>query len=150
MTPPLHEHMNQQSESIVDWTAHPARQRPEQAVLALGLVAVFSIAVLLSAQSVLWACFAAALLLVALNRFFLPSRFVLDAEGITARYPLRTASRRWADLRRFHVDEYGGYLSTHAQPSRLDAYRGIHLLFDEQRETIVREIARRLPEEARQ
>ncbi len=141
--------MANQTETILSWTAHPARQRPEQASLAIGLIVVFSIAVLLSTGSVAWACFSAGLLVLTLNRFFLPSRYVIDGESITARYPLRSMTMRWSELRRFHVDEYGGYLSNRPERSRLDAYRGIHLLFDEQRERVINEITRRLPEEAR-
>ena len=40
-----------------------------------------------------------------------------DADGITARYPLRSQRCRWADVRRFMADAHGGYLSTRSRRS---------------------------------
>ena len=76
-------------------------------------------------------------LVVALNRFFFPSRFRIDPEGITARFPFQTQRLRWAEIRRFVVDEHGGYLSTRSKLSRLDAYRGLHILFGRHRQAVI-------------
>jgi hypothetical protein len=93
-----------------------------------------------SFESIMLGVIALLVLIAALNRFYFPSTFQLDKEGITARYPLRRKRERWDRLRRFVHDEYGGYLSSRAQPSRLDAYRGIHLLFGQQREAAIKHI----------
>jgi len=86
----------------------------------------------------------AVLLILALNRFFLPSRFSVDHEGITANHPLRSRRLRWTDVRRFVHDGRGGYLSTMARPSRLDAWRGMHILFGDQRQGVIDQIHGRL------
>jgi hypothetical protein len=133
-------------EGEFSWQAHPARERIGHAAAAL--VAVMAMGVLsgLLMQSSLWGVLAVALLMLALNRFFFPSRFIIDGEGITAHYPLRRKRLCWTDLRRFARDESGGYLSTRVRPSRLDAYRGMHILFGREREAILTRIREHLPQ----
>lgn len=128
------------------WRAHPAREHVGRAAFGAALIAGLAALTSLFMQSVPWGLFAAAILLLTLNRFFLPSRFTIDAEGITARYPLRRQRLRWAELRRYASDDHGGYLSTRARRSWLDAYRGLHVLFGEHREVVSARIRAHLSE----
>ncbi|MHC5024030.1 MAG: hypothetical protein ACYTGG_08970 [Planctomycetota bacterium] len=139
-----------QSGREFSWRAHPARERGARTVAAVVIIAAASGGVVLAAGvpgwSVTLAVVAASVLVLATNRFFFPSRFTIDREGITARYPLRTMHRRWSDLRRFVHDRDGGYLSTRARASRLDGYQGMHILFGDQREAVIDRIRRLLRE----
>ena len=116
---------------------------------AAGLIVAFAAAIWISFGSPGWAIFGIVALVVALNRFFFPSRFKLDTEGITARFPLRTQRLGWADVRRFVVDEHGAYLSTRQARSRLDGYRGLHLLLGRNRSNVLDHIRAHLSEGAR-
>ena len=60
-----------------------------------------------------------------INRFFLPSTFKIDEDGITASYPLRSMRLKWKDLRRFLVGEQGGLLSRRARSSSMDVFTGM-------------------------
>ena len=111
------------------WQAHPARERKQAAIGAAMIVAGVCLAAWIFTHSLVWAGLAGVVLVAALNRFYFPSRFVINAEGITARYLLRTQQIRWDDIRRFVQDNRGGYISTRAKRSWLDAYRGMHILF---------------------
>ena len=95
-----------------------------------------------------WALVAVAILLAALNRFFFPSRFVLDGEGITARHALGSRRLRWADVRRFAHDDEGGLLSTRARDSWVTAHRGLQVLFGSQRDAVLARLRALLPEGA--
>jgi hypothetical protein len=131
----------------LEWRAHPAAQRPVKTVLAAGIILIVAGFVYVTTASIGMAVLGIVLLTAALNRFFCPSRFTIDDEGITAEYPLRKLRHRWSELQRFVWDEHGGYLSTRAVGSRLDAYRGMHLLFDEpNREQIIETIRARMGE----
>ena len=118
----------------------PARERTGPAVLGLMIVAGVTAAVWVASGSLAWPVFSAAVLLAALNRFYLRSRFEIDADGITARFPLRKQRIRWADTRRFVVDDNGGFLSSRLKRSRLDAWQGLHVLFGSHRETVITRI----------
>lgn len=122
------------------WCAHPASERTGPAVLGLVIVAAVTACVWVAFGSAGWTALAAVVLVAALNRFYFRSRFAIDAEGITARFPLRTQRVRWADTRRFVVDENGGYLSARAKRSRLDAWQGLHILFGRQRDAVIERI----------
>ncbi len=126
------------------WKAHPARERRGPAVAAAGTILALGAAASLFMQSVGWGILAVCVLALALNRFFLPSRFTIDGEGITAQYPLRRQRFRWADLRRVASDAHGAYLGTRVRRSWLDAYRGVHVLFGDQGETVMRHIRRHI------
>jgi len=120
----------------LSWRACPARQRPAAALLA-GL-AIAAVALACAALGgVFWGILAVVVLLVSLNRFFFPSRFVIDSEGVTATYLLGTQRFAWSEIRRFSCDRHGLYLSTRSRRSRLDAYRGLHLLFGGRREEVL-------------
>jgi hypothetical protein len=127
------------------WQAHPAGERVGAALGGSAVVVAAAAAIYVSFQSIEWAVLALVVLVVALNRFYFRSRFHIDPEGITARFPLRSQRCRWADVRRFMVDARGGYLSTRSKRSWLDAYRGLHVLFGTQRKTVIEQIRAHLP-----
>lgn len=130
------------------WHAHPAVERAGAAVFAAATVLSVGAAVGVATASVAWGVLGLVVLVAALNRFFLPSRFVIDSDGITARYPLRRQRYRWRDVRRFLVDEHGGWLSTRATRSWLDPHRGLHVLFGRQRQAVIDRIRAHLDREA--
>jgi hypothetical protein len=131
------------------WQAHPARERRGAAVTGSLIIVATAAAILFSFQSYAWSAIAIVVLVAALNRFYFRSRFRIDPDGITARYPLRSQHCRWADVRRFLVDEHGGYLSTRSRRSWLDAYRGLHILFGRKRPEVIERIRAHLPREDR-
>ena len=122
------------------WCAHPARERTGAAVAGLVTVAAFAGVVWVAFGSAAWAVFSAIVLIATLNRFYFRSRFAIDADGITARFPLRTRRFLWADTRRFVVDDNGGFLSPRAKRTRLDAWTGLHVLFGSQRDAVIERI----------
>lgn len=125
----------------ITWSDHPARQRPGVAMGVVGVIAAFGVVSAALMAHWAWGVGAAIVMLVALNRFFLPSRWTLSADQISASYPLKTKCLRVGEIRRFAVDAYGGFLSTRAQPSRMDPYSGMHLRFPpDQREQIIARI----------
>jgi Zn-dependent protease len=128
------------NQPLLTWAAHPARERPWATVAAIAAILALGAAAGLFAGHWLWAVLAAALLAASLNRFFLLSRFSIDGDGITARFPLKRQRLLWRDVRRFVQDERGGHLSTRAVPTRLDAFTGMHILFGQHRAAVTGQI----------
>jgi hypothetical protein len=141
--------MPEETPESFSWQAHPAAERRGAALAAAGLIVALAAAIWLSFGSPGWALFGIVVLVLALNRFFFRSRFRLDDEGITARFPLRTQRLGWANVRRFVVDEHGAYLSTRSVRSRFDAYRGLHVLLGRDRAAVITHIRTHLGEGAR-
>ncbi len=136
---------NEPATSPFIWRAHPAAERRGAAFAASLLVLAVAAAVGLGFGPA-WATLSVVVLVASLSRFFFPSRFSIDADGITARFPLGTKRLRWDEARRFVVDDRGGFLSTRARRSWLDAYRGVHVLFGRSRGQVVDLIRSRLPQ----
>ena len=131
-----------------NWQAHPATERVGAALGAAATMVAAAAAIFVSFQSIAWSGLALAVLVLALNRFYFPSRFQIDSDGITARHPLRSQRFRWDDIRRFVVDARGGYLSTRSKRSWVDAHRGLHILFGSQREAVIEQIRAHLQQGA--
>jgi hypothetical protein len=121
-----------QAASPYEWTAHPLREHPAKAVLAAVLVLACGVLVGLvvddSTVGPLAAGGAILFLLMTLNRFFLPSRYRLDEHGIAVRYPLRTRTLRWSEIKQFRHNQEGGYVSPRLRAGVFDT-AGISLLF---------------------
>ena len=129
-----------QSTPSFTWRAHPARSRPWSAVAASLIILAAAVAVWMS-FGIGWAIGSAIILVSALHRFFFPSQFSIDDDGIDAGYLLRRQRLRWRDVRRFLHDEQGGYLSTRARRSRMDAFAGLHMLFGDHRDEVIKRIS---------
>ncbi len=145
--------MKNDDQILLTWTAHPARDRVWRAalggvVIAFAVFTIYGFSISTGAtpqEAVIWAVLTLIVLFLSLNRFFLPSRFVIDQTGITARYPMRRVRFQWQDIRRWCVDSWGGFLSTRSRSSILDSFHGMHLWFDQsKREVIIADIERLL------
>ncbi len=123
--------------ATLEWRAHPARERIGAAVVASLAILAISGTVFLSSRSVPWSVVSTLLLLFSLNRFYFPSRFTIDSQRITATYLFRRQSCAWGKIIRFRHDANGAYLSTRGRPSRLDPFRGIHILFGSEKEKVI-------------
>ena len=117
---------------VFTWTAHPLREQPGRALLAVAIVLACGLLVATAVGGAMTGPAAGggaiAFLLLTLNRFFLPSHYRVDRHGIAVRYPVGSRSLRWTELRRFPHDAQGGYVSPRRKGGMLDT-RGISLLF---------------------
>ena len=132
-----------ESAALLTWHAHPARERPFVALIAVGVVVAVAIACGQLAGP-WWGVGAVLVLVFSLHRFFFPSKFAIDSDAIEARYLLGTQRYTWSEIRRFRHDQHGAFLSTLSRASRLDAYRGMHLLFGKARDDVIARIRERL------
>ncbi|MEJ7599223.1 MAG: hypothetical protein WKG01_15055 [Kofleriaceae bacterium] len=131
------------------WTAHPARRRPQDAMLAASVILVSAYAILVSLRSPLLAALAVVMLLVAIAPFLVPTRYQLDAEQLVWRRLFVTRTRRWSELRRLEVGKTAALVSPYRKPRWLDRYRGITMILPvpgdgADRDTVVRELQGRV------
>lgn len=127
-------------QEILTWRVHPARERPVATAFALIVIAAVTWMSAVIMDNPWWGLLPAAFFLLTLQRFFLPSAYRIDAEGITATSFFSSLSFRWGDVRRFLHDGTGAFLSTRRRPSLFDGFRGMHLVFSGNREQVVERI----------
>jgi hypothetical protein len=131
---------------MIAWTAHPAKRRPQDAMLAVFVIALAMYAVLVGLQSGWLAAIAGVMLLVAVSPFLARTHYRLDAVGIAERRLFVTRSRRWVDLRRLEIGRSAAHVSPYARRRWLDRYRGMTIWFDgSTRDDVVRALEDRVP-----
>jgi hypothetical protein len=129
-----------------EWTCHPARRRPQDVFLVVAVVLLSSWAVMVSLESSLLALLAAAILLIAVSQFLLPTRYRLDDVGVSEKRLFRHRSRAWSDLRRVQIGPGAALVTPFARPSWLDRQRGIMLYLDgADRDQVVAILRERIP-----
>jgi len=131
------------SSDSFSWRAHPAVERPRSAIAGLAVIALLAASAAWS-FGLAWGIGSFIALLLSLNRFFLPSRFTVTADVLIANFPFREQRLQWSAVRRFVQDANGGFLSTRHDSSRVDAFRGLHLLFGSRRDEAIRQIEEKL------
>jgi hypothetical protein len=94
--------------------------------------------------SVFLTLLAAVILIVALWPVFTPTRYLLDAKGVTLTRPFRRDFRPWDKFRRYDVGRLNVLLSPFPSPSRLDSFRGLVLRLAGNRDEVVAFVAKRL------
>lgn len=122
------------------WKAYPALERKFAFISTTLVIIAISILLYISFQSLFWSVFSVVILIISLNRFYFPSVYTIDSKEIIAKYFFRKQRYLWKNIRRFNYTKYGGYLSGRKQPSRLDAFRGMHILFGSHRDDIISKI----------
>ena len=115
--------------SRLTWVSHPAREQPIRMLFATGIVLATSLSILWADGDAFLSLLGAAILLVSIAPFLLPTRFTLTQHGVIVQMPpWRTRRRSWEDLRRWEEDGRGVFLSPFSRPRRfLDGRRGIYL-----------------------
>jgi hypothetical protein len=115
---------------VLQWTAHPARRRPDQLALIAAVVLLSAWAVMVTLESPWLALLAAVFLVGATASFLFPTHYTLDERGVEQRRLTGRRFRPWEELRRVQVGPGAALVSPFARPSWMDRHRGFVLYFD--------------------
>ena len=124
------------------WSCHPVKKRPLVSVLVTSFV-LFAVAyVYYSFDSVGFALLALIVFSLSLARYYFPTHYRLSEKGVTIKTPTQTISKPWSEYRSFYPDKNGVLLSPFAEPSRLENFRGIYLMYGGKREQIISHVSK--------
>ncbi len=122
---------------------HPASRRPVKTALVLMVIGMIIGGIYQVTGEVIFCAVAAGVFMVTLAPYFLKTTTILDDRGVTQK---RLGSQRfisWNSLRRAEPSPTGIYLSTKRAVSWMD-FRGIHILFGNDREVVVDRIREKM------
>jgi hypothetical protein len=120
----------------LEWAVHPVRRRPWVAV-AVSLFVVLVIGIVrFSTDSQVFGILAAIIMVASLAKFYFPTRYRLDDTGIMVKTMTQTLKKEWTLYRSCYPDKNGILLSPFAEPSRLENFRGLYLMFDNNRDDV--------------
>lgn len=127
-----------ETKPIIEWIAHPARQRPLVAWLVGVFIAVIAVGIYSWTFSPIFTALATIILIGSLTGFYFPTHYRFYDDQVIIKYTLTTIKKDWSQFRSFYRDKNGVLLSPFPQPSRLENFRGLFLKFgDGDREKIV-------------
>ncbi len=129
----------------LEWTCHPVKRNPLVSLLvSLFLVAVIVIVYYITASR-LFGILAALIMFASLAKFYFPTTYRMTPEGITIKTTTQTLHKPWSTYRSYYPDKNGVLLSPFLQPSRLENFRGLYVMFAGNREEVLSYIKAHLP-----
>lgn len=120
----------------IEWSCHPVKRKP---VLSIGitLLVLFIIAMVYNTtQSVFFGLLAFIIMFVSLAKFYFPTHYRLSDKGVTVKTTTQTLAKNWSDYRSFYPDKNGVLLSPFAQPSKLENFRGLFIMFNDNSDVV--------------
>ncbi len=133
-----------QSGPCIEWQVHPAKRRPWVTALVSAFILLVSFLVLVATDSKWFSFFSLVVLFASLAKFFFPTGYRLDEQGVTIKTTTQTLRKEWNLYRSYYPDKNGVLLSPFPSPSRLENFRGIYLIFDRNRDEVVAFVERQM------
>lgn len=126
------------------WVTHPMKRKPVRATLVTVFILVCGGLVYYMTGWAWFAVLGVLILFGSLAKFYFPTRYTLDEEGVTVKTTTQTLKKPWSMYRSSYRDKNGVLLSPFVEPSRLENFRGLYLIFDNNGDDVTSFIARRL------
>jgi hypothetical protein len=120
----------------MEWVVHPVKRRPwVSAAVSLFVVAVV-VLVRVTTESQAFAALAMIIMVASLAKFYFPTRYKLDTKGVTIKTTTQTLVKEWKLYRSCYPDKSGILLSPFVEPSRLENFRGLYIMFQGNRDEV--------------
>lgn len=123
---------------ILEWMTHPLRRKPLIATIVTIFIFTIGFIVYYMTVSKAFTTLALVVLFASLTKFYFPTKFRLTDKKITIKTTTQTISKDWSIYRSYYPDNNGILLSPFANPSRLENFRGMYLIFADNKEDVVR------------
>lgn len=126
----------EEAEPALEWTCHPVKRRPLVSVLVTLFILVVVAIVFYTTASRAFGVLAAVVMLASLAKFYFPTTYRLTHDRITIKTTTQTLRKDWSIYRSCYPDKNGILLSPFVRPSRLENFRGIYLMFNNNRDEV--------------
>ncbi len=126
---------------LLSWVSHPLKRSTGKSAVAVSAVVISVIFGAWYMESYLFGALAGLVMFGSLAKFFLPTTYTFDVEGVTVKTTTHTLTRPWSMFRSFYTDKNGVLLSPFIGPSRLENFRGLYITFADNRESVLQIVA---------
>jgi hypothetical protein len=134
LTPPVR---TEGTNSVLEWTCHPVKRRPLVSVLVTLFIFAVVAVVFYTTESKAFGVLAAVVMLASLAKFYFPTTYSLTHKRITIKTTTQTLHKDWSIYRSCYPDKNGILLSPFVRPSRLENFRGVYLMFNNNRDEVI-------------
>jgi len=119
------------------WSVRPCTMDRKRCMGVVAVILLFGIGVVLVLDDLFLGVLSVVVLLGSLHSYFFKASYSLSAESVEIKSPFGTQKREWKSFKTFWVDSKGLSLSPFAKRSWLEHYRGMRLLFAENKDEVV-------------
>ncbi len=123
--------------NLFEWTTHPMKRRPRAAILVSIFITLCAVLAWYATDMLWFGILALLVLFASLTKFYLPTRFILTDKAVRIKTSTTTIRREWKQFRSYYPDKNGVLLSPFIEPSRLENFRGMYLIFADNRNEVV-------------
>ena len=124
--------------AALNWTVHPLVEEPwSKTALLCGIIVGLAYLTSSSFDGLGYGLATLIVLTFSLSRYFLPTRYTLDANGVQVRHLGWSQPHPWKRFCRAELCPNGVFLSPFARPRRLEAFRGCFLRCLHQRQAVM-------------
>jgi len=120
---------SKETDPIISWSIHPAKQRPWVTTFVILFILLIAIGIYSWTLSAVFTALASIILIGSLSGYFFPTTYKFFDDQLVVRYTVTTLKKEWSQYRSFYKDKNGVLLSPFTQQSRLENFRGIYVRF---------------------
>jgi len=140
----LTDSVDTKDEVVLRWQVHLAKEEPRK------LFVVIAAIVAMAALALVWigpigVITTAFVLVGALSEFLLPITFIITPTHVSASTLVGKRIMAWKDAKKCYVTDDGVKISPLPRASRLEAFRGVYLLFGDHKQEVLDIVARLKP-----
>ena len=133
---------------LLAWTTHPIKKRPLAAVLVSLFILLIPFIVLSITSSRIFGFLSLVVLFASVAKFYFPTYFRLTDSEAIIKSSTQTIKRKWSEFRSFYRDKNGVLLSPFVEKSRLENFRGIYLIFNNNDDEVMEIVKQKIKMEA--
>ena len=126
------------------WRIHPVKRKPMLSAVVTLAILLFSFLVFVSTESTFMTVLSLAILFGSLAKFYWPTSFTLTEKEIVVKTTMQTMRKEWSLYRSYWPDKNGVLLSPFAVKSRLENFRGLYLIFGENKDDVITFVKERI------
>ena len=127
---------------VMEWTCHPVRRRPLVSLLVTLFVVLVGMVVYFATSSNVFTVLALVILYASLAKFYFPTRYRFTEKGFEVKTTTQKLFKPWSMFRSFYPDKNGVLLSPFTRPTRLENFRGVYIMFADNRDSVIEYISR--------
>jgi len=116
--------------ATMEWLVTPSGKSPSKTVLLVIFLLLVCVLVYIAFQSMILSVISAVLLGGSLVKFFVTTKYYLTRESVEIKTPFGKTVKKWKSFKSFYPDKNGVFLSPFEGKSRLENFRGVYLMFD--------------------
>lgn len=125
----------------LQWSVHLARKHPLKLLISITL-GVLTAACGYYVIGLFGAIAATLIMLGSLADFLFPLRYKINSTGAECKMLFKCAQIRWEKVKRCYLDNQGVKLSPLARQTRLEAFRGVYLRFNDNEQQVIEAVKR--------